>query len=71
MKSNWNNSEAKKLKGDLLQLRVYTSNLLGRDEDLVMHGGGNTSVKIKETNIFWRRRRNFIRQRKRLEFRYH
>lgn len=52
MKSTWNNSEAKKLKGDLLQLRVYTSNLLGRDEDLVMHGGGNTSVKIKETNIF-------------------
>ena len=52
MKSNWNNAEAKKLKGDLLQLRVYTSNLLGNDEDLVMHGGGNTSVKIKETNIF-------------------
>ena len=52
MKSNWNNSEAKKLKGDLLQLRVYTSNIMGRDEDLVMHGGGNTSVKIKETNIF-------------------
>ncbi len=52
MKSNWNNSEAKKLKGDLLELRVYTSNLLGNDEDLVMHGGGNTSVKIKETNIF-------------------
>jgi len=52
MKSNWNNAEAKKLKGDLLQLRVYTSNIMGRDEDLVMHGGGNTSVKIKETNIF-------------------
>ncbi len=52
MKSNWNNAEAKKLKGDPLQLRVYTSNIMGRDEDLVMHGGGNTSVKIKETNIF-------------------
>ncbi len=52
MKSNWNNDEAKKLNGDLLKLRVYTSQLLGNDEDLVMHGGGNTSVKIKEKNIF-------------------
>jgi rhamnose utilization protein RhaD (predicted bifunctional aldolase and dehydrogenase)/NAD(P)-dependent dehydrogenase (short-subunit alcohol dehydrogenase family) len=52
MKSNWKNSEAKKLKGDLLKLRVYTSRLLGNEEDLVMHGGGNTSVKIREANIF-------------------
>ena len=52
MKSNWKDSEAQKLKGDLLQLRVYTSRLLGNDEDLVMHGGGNTSVKIREKNIF-------------------
>ena len=52
MKSNWKDSEAKKLKGDLLKLRVYTSRLLGNNEDLVMHGGGNTSVKVKETNIF-------------------
>ncbi|MDZ7783055.1 MAG: class II aldolase/adducin family protein [Halioglobus sp.] len=26
-------------------MRVYTSRLLGSDENLVMHGGGNTSVK--------------------------
>ncbi|MEZ5040161.1 MAG: bifunctional aldolase/short-chain dehydrogenase [Saprospiraceae bacterium] len=52
MKSNWKQADAKKLKGDLLKLRVYTSRLLGSDEDLVMHGGGNTSVKIKEKNIF-------------------
>jgi rhamnulose-1-phosphate aldolase/alcohol dehydrogenase len=26
-------------------LRVYTSRLIGRDDTLVMHGGGNTSVK--------------------------
>jgi len=52
MKSLWNAKEAKKCKNDLLQLRVYTSRLLGADEDLVMHGGGNTSVKIKEKNIF-------------------
>ena len=52
MKSLWNEAEAKPLNGDLLKLRVYTSRLLGKDEDLVMHGGGNTSVKIKEKNIF-------------------
>jgi len=40
----WNDNEAAAYKGDLA-LRVYTSNLLGRSEDLVLHGGGNTSVK--------------------------
>ncbi len=29
-----------------LQMRVYTSQLLGQEADLVLHGGGNTSVKI-------------------------
>lgn len=52
MKSSWKDSEAQALNNDLLKLRVYTSRLLGSDEDLVLHGGGNTSVKIKETNIF-------------------
>jgi len=33
-------------------MRVYTSRLLGAEEDLVLHGGGNTSVKIREKNIF-------------------
>jgi len=28
-----------------LELRVYTSNLLGESDELVLHGGGNTSVK--------------------------
>ncbi len=28
-----------------LALRVYTTRLLGRDPTLVLHGGGNTSVK--------------------------
>ena len=32
------------MRGDL-GLRVYTSRLLGRDPSLVLHGGGNTSVK--------------------------
>lgn len=52
MKSTWNDAEAQKCGGDLLKLRVYTSRLLGQDPDLVLHGGGNTSVKIMETNIF-------------------
>ena len=52
MKSFWNNQEAKKCGKDLLKFRVYTSRLLGKEEDLVLHGGGNTSVKIKEKNIF-------------------
>jgi len=50
MKNLWNDNEAKKYNGDL-ELRVYTSRLLGRDTTLVLHGGGNTSVKIREKNI--------------------
>ena len=34
-----------------LALRVYTSRLIGRNSSLVLHGGGNTSVKIKIKNI--------------------
>ena len=51
MRSLWNDEEAKGFKGDL-GLRVYTSRLLGRDKTLVLHGGGNTSVKIAERNLF-------------------
>lgn len=50
MKNLWHDEEAKQYQGDLV-LRVYTSRLLGRDPSLVLHGGGNTSVKITETNI--------------------
>lgn len=52
MKSSWSNKEAASCGKNLLKMRVYTSRLLGKEEDLVMHGGGNTSVKIKEKNIF-------------------
>jgi len=34
-----------------LALRVYTSRLLGRDPSLVLHGGGNTSVKLWMKNL--------------------
>ena len=32
--------------------RVRTSNLLGENKNLVLHGGGNTSVKLIENNLF-------------------
>src|SRR5215813_4938064 len=51
MLSLWNDAEAAGFEG-LLRQRVYTSRLLGRDHALVLHGGGNTSVKIRERNIF-------------------
>lgn len=51
MKSLWDNKEAQNYKTDL-DLRVYTSRLLGRDSSLVLHGGGNTSVKSSTTNLF-------------------
>ncbi|MBI2963644.1 MAG: bifunctional aldolase/short-chain dehydrogenase [Deltaproteobacteria bacterium] len=36
--------------GEDLALRTYTSRLLGADDRLVLHGGGNTSVKGTFTN---------------------
>jgi rhamnose utilization protein RhaD (predicted bifunctional aldolase and dehydrogenase)/NAD(P)-dependent dehydrogenase (short-subunit alcohol dehydrogenase family) len=50
VKSLWDDREAKQYEGDLA-LRVYTSRLLGRDPSLVLHGGGNTSVKIRTKNL--------------------
>jgi rhamnose utilization protein RhaD (predicted bifunctional aldolase and dehydrogenase)/NAD(P)-dependent dehydrogenase (short-subunit alcohol dehydrogenase family) len=53
MKSGWVDSDAQAAIdryaaqgiGRDLALRVYTTRLLGRDRKLVLHGGGNTSVK--------------------------
>ncbi len=50
MNSLWSDQEAGEFPGDLGR-RVYTSRLLGRDKSLVLHGGGNTSVKITEKNL--------------------
>lgn len=52
MKSLWNDREAQKLGQDLLALRVYTSQLLGKEPNLVLHGGGNTSVKGVARDLF-------------------
>lgn len=49
--SRWSDQDAARLVGTYptlpedLALRVYTSRLLGNDASLVLHGGGNTSVK--------------------------
>jgi rhamnose utilization protein RhaD (predicted bifunctional aldolase and dehydrogenase)/NAD(P)-dependent dehydrogenase (short-subunit alcohol dehydrogenase family) len=46
MLNRWDQETAATLSGDSdLDLRVYTSQLLGQDSDLVLHGGGNTSIK--------------------------
>jgi rhamnose utilization protein RhaD (predicted bifunctional aldolase and dehydrogenase)/NAD(P)-dependent dehydrogenase (short-subunit alcohol dehydrogenase family) len=34
-----------------LALRIYTTRLLGRDPKLVLHGGGNTSLKTKTRDL--------------------
>lgn len=46
MDNLWNEKKAQECKNDL-DLRVYTSNLLGQNDELVLHGGGNTSLKSK------------------------
>jgi rhamnose utilization protein RhaD (predicted bifunctional aldolase and dehydrogenase)/NAD(P)-dependent dehydrogenase (short-subunit alcohol dehydrogenase family) len=51
MQSLWDDAEAGRYRGEL-GLRVYTSRLLGRDRSLVLHGGGNTSVKLRRRNLF-------------------
>jgi len=48
----WDQGQADSLANNLLSLRVYSSRLIGRDSTLVLHGGGNTSVKGDYTDIF-------------------
>jgi rhamnose utilization protein RhaD (predicted bifunctional aldolase and dehydrogenase)/NAD(P)-dependent dehydrogenase (short-subunit alcohol dehydrogenase family) len=53
MKNRWNKQDAEQIAvGDDLAMRVYTSQILGKEADLVLHGGGNTSVKGQLTTIF-------------------
>ncbi len=59
MKSLWSDNAAKAMVaryaragiGRDLALRVYTSRLLGGDARLVLHGGGNTSVKTQAVDL--------------------
>ena len=52
MKDLWDDDIAAECGNDLLALRVYSSRLIGQSADLVLHGGGNTSVKASFTDIF-------------------
>ncbi len=59
MINRWNDSEAEAFKGEFgptfgqdLALRTYSSRLLGADAELVLHGGGNTSVKTQWQDRF-------------------
>ena len=45
-----------------LALRVYTTRLLGRDPTLVLHGGGNTSVKTRMRDLIGDDGRRPLRQ---------
>jgi rhamnose utilization protein RhaD (predicted bifunctional aldolase and dehydrogenase)/NAD(P)-dependent dehydrogenase (short-subunit alcohol dehydrogenase family) len=59
MQSQWSDDDAESIVRHYaergvnrdLALRVYTSRLLGRDKRLVLHGGGNTSVKTLATDL--------------------
>lgn len=59
MKNEWSNKEAKQFIEKYkklgfskdIALRVYTSRLLGKNKELVLHGGGNTSVKTRIKDI--------------------
>ena len=56
MRNQWDEYQAKatvaqyKDVSEDIALRVYTSRLIGADPSLVLHGGGNTSVKSVTTN---------------------
>ena len=60
MESRWSEAEAAQYRerysaaGDALAARVYTSRLIGVEPDLVLHGGGNTSVKTRTRDLFGR-----------------
>jgi len=49
MQNHWRDEEAGPLSG--LNLLVYRSRLIGRDTNLVVWGGGNTSIKHEETDF--------------------
>ena len=57
MKSAYNKVDAEKILKKYpdismeLAIRVYTSQLIGSNPNLVLHGGGNTSIKMTKKNI--------------------
>ncbi len=51
MKTLWNDADAATCTTDI-ELRAYTSKLIGVEPKMVLHGGGNTSVKSQHTDNF-------------------
>src|SRR5215470_8432572 len=59
MQSRWSDVDARKTVdvlsalgvSEVLALRIYTTRLLGSDPALVLHGGGNTSLKTEMTDL--------------------
>ena len=51
IENRWDDAGVDRSTGALGE-RVYTSRLLGGDPELVLHGGGNTSVKLRHTTVF-------------------
>jgi rhamnulose-1-phosphate aldolase/alcohol dehydrogenase len=58
MRSRWSEREAEEFReryaehGEQMGLRVYSSRLIGAEPDLVLHGGGNTSLKASARDLF-------------------
>src|SRR5689334_17179729 len=52
MDITWRETATKHSDDDALAQRVATSRLLGQNKQLVLSGGGNTSVKVIEKDFF-------------------
>jgi len=59
VKNRWSDTDATEfverygaIRGEEFALRVYTSRLIGAEPSLVLHGGGNTSIKGNVQNLF-------------------
>ena len=58
--NRWNDADARAMQDKAgtdpglreLALRVYSSRIIGADPDMVMHGGGNTSMKQMARDVF-------------------
>ena len=63
MLSRWSDADARKTVdvlsalgvSEALALRIYTTRLLGSDPELVLHGGGNTSLKTEMADLLGER----------------
>lgn len=66
MESRWSDTKAAEYIerygprwGEDLALRTYLGALIGADDRLVLHGGGNNSVKTSLTNILGKTAQSF------------